>query len=167
MSCHSYAFVPTFGGDVHLATLHSSVILAVINNTDKVVTVMAVCVNLIVHVFCYYISSILFDLTIRELNVIYHCVQKRVIIIGSVDVTISILASTYHLSMLIFLPLRQTYFEIDPVISHGLLKSSNIVRIHKVCIFRKGIKVWIINIYVEVLFNRLRLRRKSNVITKF
>ena len=59
MSCHSYAFVFTFGGDVHLATLHSSVILAVINNKDKVVTGMAICVNLIVHVFCYYISSIL------------------------------------------------------------------------------------------------------------
>ena len=89
-----------------------------------------------IHIFCDYICTIIFDLSIREFNIIHHGIRVRVAIIGSNDIAILISSTNYNFGILHCLPLRKIHLSMYPTISDRIFIVSCAISINWIIILR-------------------------------
>ena len=119
------ALMSTLGAKIRVSLIKCISILLIINNLIHDACAITVFICLRMHIFSYRISRVLFDLTIRKLNVISQSIKEGVRVMRTRCIIVSVFSLTrnfFFLENLLLIQiqlcmtlLKQKYFTIDTV----------------------------------------------------
>ena len=133
--CATKALLYTVGAKAYAIPTDCITILSAINYRIQDLGITTILIYLRTRVLIYYISRMIFDLTIIKLNIISQSVEEGIKITQTRCVTITIFRLTKNFRFPEYLPLSQIQFCMDPLISNCFFKNGSSVRHERVIIF--------------------------------